>query len=70
MKSILKIGKLENSNLEIENREIAEAFLVRVSDFNFDESGLIITSKVLYKISRKKEKKGVFRKIFFKPFSG
>ncbi|GAB1345910.1 N-6 DNA methylase [Cloacibacterium normanense] len=60
--------KLENSNLEIENREIAEAFLVRVSDFNFDESGLIITSKVLYKISRKKEKKGVFRKYFLNHF--
>lgn len=60
--------KQENSSLEIENREIAEAFLVRVSDFNFYESGLIITSKVLYKISRKKEKKGVFRKYFLNHF--
>ncbi len=59
---------LENSNLEIENREIAEAFLVRVSNFNFDETAFIIVSKILYKISRKKEKKGVFRKYFLTNF--
>lgn len=60
--------KLECSNLEIENREIAEAFLVRVSDFNFDETALIVVSKVLYKISRKKEKRGVFRNYFLNKF--
>jgi len=60
--------KIENSTLEIENREIAEAFLVRVSDFDFDETALIIVSKVLYKISRKKEKRGVFRKYFLDKF--
>ncbi len=49
--------KREKSDLEIENREIAEAFLVRVSDFDFGETALIIVSKVLYKISRKKRKK-------------
>lgn len=58
----------ENSNLEIENREIAEAFLVRVSDFNFNEAGLIIVSKILYKLSRKKER-GIFRKYFLSNFS-
>ncbi|AOZ98992.1 Eco57I restriction-modification methylase domain-containing protein [Flavobacterium commune] len=58
----------EQSNLEIENREIAEAFLVRVSDFNFEQCAFIITSKILYKISRKKEKKGVFRKYFLSRF--
>ncbi|SNB12331.1 conserved hypothetical protein [Flavobacterium psychrophilum] len=58
----------EKSNLEIENREIAEAFLVRVSDFNFEQCAFIITSKILYKISRKKEKKGVFRKYFLSNF--
>lgn len=56
--------KEENSNLEIENREIAEAFLTRVSDFNFNECGLIIVSKILYKISRKHNKKGIFRNYF------
>lgn len=60
--------KVENSTLEIENREIAEAFLVRVSDFNFDESALIVVSKVLYKISRKNEKRGIFRKYFLDKF--
>lgn len=60
--------KIENSTLEIENREIAEAFLVRVSDFDFEETALIVVSKVLYKISRKKEKRGVFRKYFLNNF--
>jgi hypothetical protein len=59
---------VEKSDLEIENREIAEAFLVRVSDFNFEQCTFIITSKILYKISRKKEKKGVFRKYFLSKF--
>lgn len=58
----------EKSSLEIENREIAEAFLVRVSDFNFEQCSFIITSKILYKISRKKEKKGIFRKYFLSKF--
>lgn len=58
----------EQSNLEVENREIAEAFLVRVSDFNFEQCAFIVTSKILYKISRKKEKKGVFRKYFLSKF--
>lgn len=65
---IEKRRKKEKSSLEIENREIAEAFLVRVSDFNFDECGFIIVSKILYKISRKKEKKGVFRNYFLTNF--
>lgn len=59
---------VEQSNLEIENREIAEAFLVRVSDFNFEQCAFIVTSKILYKISRKKEKKGIFRKYFLSKF--
>lgn len=57
----------ENSDLEIENREIAEAFLIRISDFNFYEAGLIIVSKVLYKLSRKSNK-GIFRKYFLTNF--
>lgn len=60
--------KIEDSNLEIENREIAEAFLVRVSDFNFYESALIVTSKILYKLSRKKNKKGIFRNYYLNNF--
>lgn len=60
--------KQENSNLEIENREIAEAFLIRVSDFNFYESALVVTSKILYKLGRKKNKKGIFRNYYLNNF--
>jgi N-6 DNA Methylase len=61
---IEKRKKLENSNLEIVHREIAEAFLVRVSDFNFDETAFIVVSKIFYKL----EKKGVFRNYFLNKF--
>lgn len=54
----------ENSTLEIVHREIAEAFLVRVSDFNFDETAFIVVSKILYKL----EKNGIFRKYFLNKF--
>lgn len=55
----------EKSKLEIVHREIAESFLVRVSDFNFDETAFIVVSKILYKI----EKNGVFRNYFLNNFS-
>ena len=58
----------ENSKLEIENREIAEAFLVRISDFDFDDSALIVTSKVLYKTSRRHNTRGAFRRYFLDNF--
>ncbi|WP_396189028.1 N-6 DNA methylase [Flavobacterium sp.] len=61
---IEKRKKHENSNLEIVHREIAEAFLVRVSDFNFDETAFIVVSKIFYKL----EKKGVFRNYFLNNF--
>lgn len=54
----------ENSTLEIVHREVAESFLVRVSDFNFNETAFIVVSKILYKI----EKEGVFRKYFLNNF--
>lgn len=54
----------EKSNLEIVHREIAEAFLVRVSDFNFYETSFIIVSKIFYKL----EKNGVFRNYFLQNF--
>ncbi|EQB92811.1 N-6 DNA methylase [Elizabethkingia anophelis] len=54
----------ENSTLEIVHREIAESFLVRVSDFNFNETAFIVVSKILYKI----EKEGVFRNYFLNNF--
>jgi hypothetical protein len=57
--------KVEKSNLEIVHREIAEAFLVRVSDFNFKETAFIVVSKILYKL----EKKGIFRNYFLTNFS-
>lgn len=56
--------KLESSNLEIVHREIAEAFLVRVSDLNFEETSFIVVSKILYKL----EKKGIFRKYLLNNF--
>lgn len=56
--------KQENSSLEIVHREIAESFLVRVSDFNFNETAFIVVSKILYKL----EKEGIFRKYFLSNF--
>lgn len=56
--------KEEKSDLEIIHREIAESFLVRVSDFEFDETAFIIVSKILYKT----EKNGAFRKYFLNKF--
>lgn len=64
---IVKRRLKESSNLEIENREIAEAFLVRLSDFKFGQAALIVTSKILYKVSRRKNKGG-FRKYFLNKF--
>lgn len=64
-KYIEKRKKEEKSNLDIVQREIAEAFLVRVSDFSFDETAFIVVSKILYKI----EKQGVFRKYFLNNFA-
>ncbi|WP_407531948.1 N-6 DNA methylase [Elizabethkingia meningoseptica] len=61
---IEKRKKVEKSTLEIVHREIAEAFLVRVSDFNFTETAFIVVSKILYKL----EKDGVFRKYFLNNF--
>lgn len=55
----------QNSSLDIVQREIAEAFLIRVGDFNFDETAFIVVSKILYK----SEKNGVFRKHFLNTFS-
>lgn len=57
--------KEEKSDLQIIHREIAESFLVRVSDFEFVETAFIIVSKILYKT----EKSGVFRKYFLNRFS-
>ncbi len=54
----------ENSILEIVHREIAEAFLIRVSDFSFNETAFIVVSKILYKL----DKNGVFRNYFFNSF--
>jgi len=62
---IEKRKEREKSNLEIVHREIAEAFLARVSDFNFEETAFIVVSKILYKL----EKNGVFRNYFLNNFS-
>lgn len=63
-KYIEKRKREENSNLDIVQREIAEAFLVRVSDFSFNETAFIVVSKILYKL----KKQGVFRKYFLNNF--
>lgn len=64
-KYIEKRKREEKSNLDIVQREIAEAFLVRVSDFSFDETAFIVVSKILYKF----EKQRVFRKYFLNNFA-
>ena len=58
-----KREKRERSSIKLSNREIAQAFLIRVSDFNFKECAFIITSKVLYNIQAK-----IYRKYFLNTF--
>lgn len=58
-----KREKQERSSIKLSNREIAQAFLIRVSDFSFQECAFIITSKVLYNIQAK-----IYRKYFLNTF--
>ncbi len=60
-----KKKNLETENqITISNNEIAQAFLLRVSDFSISDSvSLIVTSKVLYNLNGKK-----FRKYFLDNF--
>lgn len=48
-----KREKEEGAIIKLSNREIAQAFLIRVSDFSFKECAFIITSKILYNIQAK-----------------
>ncbi|WP_145856860.1 Eco57I restriction-modification methylase domain-containing protein [Pedobacter suwonensis] len=56
--------KKEKSVIKLSNREIAQAFLLRVSDFKYSECALIITSKILYNI-----KAITFRSYFLNNFT-
>ncbi len=54
-------GKIE---IKVSRKEIAQAFLIRVSDFKFNECAFIITSKVLYNLNAK-----TFRQYFLDNFT-
>lgn len=54
-------GKVE---IKVSRKEIAQVFLIRVSDFNFDECAFIVTSKILYNLKANK-----FRKYFLENFT-
>ncbi len=60
-------NKRANVELEISNKEIAQAFVLRVSDFSSGNTkcSLIVTSKMLYNISKKAKK---FRKYLLEKF--
>lgn len=45
--------KIENTEIKVTDKQISQVFLIRVKDFSFDESVLIVTSKVLYNINAK-----------------
>lgn len=45
--------KIENTEIKVTDKQISQVFLIRVKDFSFDESALIVTSKVLYNINAK-----------------
>ena len=45
--------KIENVDIKVTDKQISQVFLIRVKDFSFDESALIVTSKVLYNINAK-----------------
>ncbi|MBN1294083.1 MAG: N-6 DNA methylase [Candidatus Latescibacteria bacterium] len=61
----------ENVGVEIKisDKQIAQAFLIRVSDFSFEETAFVITSKILYNLKTKTYRKYLLsnfkiRKIF------
>ena len=60
-----KREKKENTEIKLSNKEAAQAFLIRVSDFTCakTEIALIVTSKVLYNLQAK-----TFRQYFVKNF--
>lgn len=45
--------KIEKVDIKVTDKQISQVFLIRVKDFSFDESALIVTSKVLYNINAK-----------------
>lgn len=56
--------KQENKEIKVSDKQIAEVFLIRVSDFTFKETAFVITSKILYKVGSKNEFPKIFRKYF------
>lgn len=53
--------KRENKEIKVSDKQIAEVFLIRVSDFSFCETAFVVTSKILYKVGRKNEYPKIFR---------
>lgn len=45
--------KIEKVDIKVTDKQISQVFLIRVKDFSFDESALIVTSKILYNINAK-----------------
>ncbi|MVO08555.1 N-6 DNA methylase [Flavobacterium sp. TP390] len=45
--------KNEKIDIKVTDKQISQVFLIRVKDFSFDESALIVTSKILYNINAK-----------------
>lgn len=61
--------KIENTEIKVTDKQISQVFLIRVKDFSFDESALIVTSKVLYNINAKEYRRYLltnfkFRQVF------
>lgn len=61
--------KIEKVDIKVTDKQISQVFLIRVKDFSFDESALIVTSKVLYNINAKDYRKYLltnfkFRQVF------
>ncbi len=56
--------KQENKHIKVSDKQIAEVFLIRVSDFTFKETAFVITSKILYKVGFKNEFPKIYRKYF------
>lgn len=61
--------KIEKTDIKVTDKQISQVFLIRVKDFSFDESALIVTSKVLYNINAKDYRKYLltnfkFRQVF------
>ncbi len=58
--------KAESATIKVTDKQISQVFLIRVKDFSFDESALIVTSKVLYNINAKDYRQYLLTKFKFR----